>query len=239
MRSSFSAAFTLIEVLSVVLVTTILGVLLIGGMNRTVSGAQSVKCVANLRQVGSAAAAFASENNNQWPYFGEYDYPTNQGAWITRTLRTGAVWTGLGKTFPYHRDKRIHYCPADNSPTIRALQTADWSPTGAGSIEGTYLLRGYGQTKPRPLGKTYATLGRRSFASCQWARSASSPVKLPLSFHEGGYPVLFSDGSVQVIAFPSDSVDRNNLPDIWNKNTLQTDVWEFFDGTLTTPLRLR
>ena len=239
MRTPSTAAFTLIEVLSVLVVIAILSVLLFSVAKRGISRAQSVKCVGNLRQIGAAAAAYGAENNNEWPFYGTYDYPTNQGAWITRLLRSGTVWTGLGKTYPYHQDKRLFYCPGDTSPTVQALTTRDWSLTGTGGIDGTYLVRGYGQTKPRPLGKTYATLGRRSIASCQWAYSASSPVKLPLAFHEGGYPVLFSDGSVQIIPFPAGSVDRDHPPDIWNNNTLQTSVWEFFDGKLTTDLKLK
>lgn len=225
--------------LSVLVVIAILSVLLFSVAKRGISRAQSVKCVGNLRQIGAAAAAYAAENNNQWPYYKEYKPGVDEQAYVGRLVREGAIWVGLGKTYPYHFDKRIFCCPADQLGTIKALTVADWGPTASGSIQGTYSVRGLGQVKPRPLGATFASLGRRSIASCQWAYSASSPVKLPLAFHPGGYPVLFSDGSVESISFPAGSVDPENPPDINNSTSLQRDVWEFFDGKLTTNLKLK
>lgn len=239
MRRQTISAFTLLELVTVLLVVTILAVLMVGEVKRGISRAESAKCVGNFRQLGAAASAYAADNNNQWPYSGEYTYPDDQQAWINRKVRVGNVWTGLGKTYPYHLSKKLFYCPADRSGTIKAMDTADWRVDGAGSIDGSYLVRGYGQTSPRPLGKNYATLGRRAIASCQWAYAASSPVKLPLAFHDSGYPVLFSDGSVETISFPKDSVDRENPPSIWDKNSLQIDVWEFFDGKLKKELKLK
>lgn len=239
MRRQSTFAFTLVELLAVLLVVSILVVLTMAEVRRGISRAQAASCVGNFRQLGAAASAYASDNNNQWPYSGEYAYPDDQQAWVGRKVRVSNSWTGLGKTYPYHQSKKLYYCPADRSGTIKAMATADWRIDGMGSIDGSYLVRGYGQTNPRPLGKSFASLGRRAIASCQWAYSASSPVKLPLAFHDNGYPVLFSDGSVETISFPKDSVDPDKPVDIWNKNSLQIDVWEFFDGKLKKELRLK
>lgn len=239
MRSPCAAGFTLVEMLVALLVVAILTVLMLGGVERSVSAANAVKCVGNLRQIGVAVAAYAGENNNQWPFYKEYKPGVDEQAYVGRLVREGSTWMGLGKTYPYLLEKRIFCCPADKYGTVKALTVADWGPTANGSIQGTYSIRGLGQVKPRPLGATLASLGRRSIASCQWAYATSNPMKLPLAFHSGGYPVLFSDGSVERISFPAGSVDSENPPNINNSTSLQRNVWEFFDGKLTTELQLK
>lgn len=82
----------------------------------------------------------------------------------------------------------------------------------------------------------YAAIGRIALASCQFAYSPRN-AKLPLSFHNGAHPVLFSDGSVQIIGFPKGAVDPENPPNIWDSNTKQISIWRYFAGK-TTALNL-
>lgn len=235
MRSkSFQSGFSLLEILIVIGITALLAALMYPTFGKLRANAHLAGCQSGLRTIGIAAASYATDHDNEWPYYNEYRWPEDQQAWLTNRIRTGSVWTGLGKTYPYHQDKVAHFCPAGSPEALVPMTKADWRVNGSGSINGTHLVRGYGQTNPRPLGKTYASLERIALAACTFAYAANNPVRLPLGWHKGVYPVLFTDGSIQTIRFPDHLIDPANPPDIWNSNTRQIQVWDYFDGRRTT-----
>lgn len=61
------AGFTLLELLSVVMVIAILAGLLYPVGSSAIRKGQSAKCASNLRQIGVALNAYAGENNNYFP----------------------------------------------------------------------------------------------------------------------------------------------------------------------------
>lgn len=229
--------FSLMEMLVTLSIIVIILVLIFPGIQYALAKAKLAQCVSNFRQLGAAAASFAAENNNEWPYAGPVG---DQGgsaspSWSSPFVRSGS-WVGLGKTFPYHLSPKLFFCPADNTTRPRVIQTADWSLKASGGITGDYLARGYNQTLASvPLGRKFATLGRRAIGSCHWWSNGTSDPRYQLSYHDGQYPVLFSDGSVQIMMFPKGTFDPKNPPDITKNNQKQTAIWLFFDGKRETP----
>src|SRR6185295_11090605 len=66
-RSS-SQAFTLIELLAVIVIIAILASLLLPALTTAKGQAQRITCVSNLRQIGIALHNYASDNNGRIPY---------------------------------------------------------------------------------------------------------------------------------------------------------------------------
>jgi len=91
------AGFTLIELLVVIGIIAVLAGLLLPALNRVTDGANAVKCSGNLKQIGSALVAYASDNNGMFPVASspkQYSssYATNPTA-VTNTSDVG--WTQL------------------------------------------------------------------------------------------------------------------------------------------------
>jgi type II secretory pathway pseudopilin PulG len=67
-RASCSSAFTLLELLAVVLVLGLLSITLLPGVARTKFPSARTKCLDNLRQLTQAAGMFALDNHDALPY---------------------------------------------------------------------------------------------------------------------------------------------------------------------------
>lgn len=61
------AAFTLIELLTVIAVIGVLTAILIPAIGATRQSAQKAKCASNLRQIGQAISLFAMNNKGYFP----------------------------------------------------------------------------------------------------------------------------------------------------------------------------
>jgi prepilin-type N-terminal cleavage/methylation domain-containing protein len=109
-RTRIAHAFTLIELLVVIAIITVLSGLILAGIGRVKGLSRKVHCASNLRQIGTAILAYASDfrgnypdHNNQqvgsWPYgFGDW----GTGAW--------------GKRCSFYQDylpedRRVYFCP--------------------------------------------------------------------------------------------------------------------------------
>ena len=68
-----SAAFTLIELLTVIAIIGILAAILLPVVGRVRESAKSARCVSNLRQVGVAIHAYVQDNKGILPSTGFYD----------------------------------------------------------------------------------------------------------------------------------------------------------------------
>ena len=62
----FAKAFTLIELLIVMVIIGVLAVLIFAGVNHAREAARSATCMSNLKQVGGALLMHAAENNNKF-----------------------------------------------------------------------------------------------------------------------------------------------------------------------------
>ena len=59
--------FTLVELLVVIAIIAILAALLLPALNASREKAQSVKCLGNLKQLGTAALTYVGDNNDYYP----------------------------------------------------------------------------------------------------------------------------------------------------------------------------
>jgi len=227
------------ELLVVIAVVILLVALAFPVVNRVAKRSDLVRCTANFHQLGIALGGYAGDHNGEspWPIDERDRPPGDLGGWLARTLKTtdGSKWSGIGKLFPYVRDRRIYICPANKVRMERVYQAGNFTSEDD-TPQTSYVTRGYNQSyhPKKPFFLKLATMGRRSIAACNFAYAASNPLNFPLSWHEGTYPVLFSDGSVQQIRLPISEAQRKNPPSINDSNTMQMRIWDYFDGATTT-----
>jgi prepilin-type N-terminal cleavage/methylation domain-containing protein/prepilin-type processing-associated H-X9-DG protein len=77
------SAFTLIELLVVLTIVSLLAALGAAGVSRALEQSRAAGCLANLRQIGVAALAYAADNNGQLP---QSSHQGPSRAW-TKTLK--------------------------------------------------------------------------------------------------------------------------------------------------------
>ena len=87
---SDGAAFTIMELLAVIMIICILAVLLIPTLNNALNSARQIRCASNLHQIAAALFSYSQDNDGR--------------------AIAGAQWTG--KLFPYVTTTNIFICPS-------------------------------------------------------------------------------------------------------------------------------
>ncbi|AHF92218.1 N-terminal cleavage protein [Opitutaceae bacterium TAV5] len=133
-----TAAFTLIELLTVIAIIGILAAILLATLGRVRSLAYQAVCTSNLRQWGLALQMYANENRNKIPYEGsddsvlwaEVNKPNDANSWFNvlppyvATPALAELPLGLGglsnmAKANYFRDKKmIYHDPADKRKAL-------------------------------------------------------------------------------------------------------------------------
>jgi prepilin-type N-terminal cleavage/methylation domain-containing protein len=207
MRSK--TAFTLIELLVVIAIITLLIALLLPSLARAREQARLVQCSSNLHQVGVGMQFYANDWQSIWPRY--YNWSTDpstfdngkfshyilwQGVGASGGTQAPSLgWQGIGRTYPYMRDKRVYFCPDDSKLTKSFLKFdfntfESWNPgalpnlpSNKTNVYGSYCIRGWDQpTSPTdkagnksgtgetsPLGepgKSWIELKNRPMVSC-------------------------------------------------------------------------
>ncbi|WP_088179313.1 type II secretion system protein [Geminisphaera colitermitum] len=217
------AAFTLIELLTVVAIIGILAGIVISGISGVRKKANQVRCLSNLRQVGVAIIAYANDNKDNLPG------PTLLGASSTYTKtskqylgyhlasyvsmrRPEDLQTGETEIFPYLRcPQRVLANPDDSAPFFIVQCRV---PTGRTSNGTGRILGQYNEPSPKDKPARYAELEHIGGPSRVWALveadqglGAWKTVKdsgwfnnLPVNpVHGGSRVVLFFDARVQLM----------------------------------------
>jgi len=103
MKAKTQKGFTLIELLVVIAIIGILASMLLPALAKAKTRANRIKCVSNIKQVGSAFKAFANDNNDRYPWLLTAKDEIAQGSGVsgwsaeTRTLfAQSAVKASLG-----------------------------------------------------------------------------------------------------------------------------------------------
>ena len=103
MKAKTQKGFTLIELLVVIAIIGILASMLLPALAKAKTRANRIKCVSNIKQVGSAFKAFANDNNDRYPWLLEAKDETAQGGgvsgWSLETstlLAQSAIKSNLG-----------------------------------------------------------------------------------------------------------------------------------------------
>lgn len=114
MKNRITVGFTLIELLVVISIIAILVALLLPALSRARESANQVRCKANLRQVGTAANAFANDYDGGFPERHAYGYVFSFDAPVGTDARTQFMGVGRVLSEDYIRgwDGRVFYCPS-------------------------------------------------------------------------------------------------------------------------------
>lgn len=70
-RTRSAAAFSLIELLTVIAVVGVLATLLVGASSRVKDTRKEISCLSNIRQIGTGILAYAYDNDGTLPQFGD------------------------------------------------------------------------------------------------------------------------------------------------------------------------
>jgi prepilin-type processing-associated H-X9-DG protein len=122
-------AFTLVELLVVLGILALLAGLFMPSFSLMLLKAQSVKCSANLRSIGTAASLAATDNNGQYPEI-------NQNAGDSENVQVYPPGSGatnlIGALGSYGITTNSIQCPVDmqNSPSAFSLYKSsyEWNP---------------------------------------------------------------------------------------------------------------
>ncbi len=110
-------AFTLAELLAILVILGILAALLLPPLARAREKANRVKCAGHLRQIGIAMLAYVGDNQGHFPTAG--DYPSGSIAGTDLTWDMKLITKGYATPFVFH-------CPSDkvlrNNPSTCATE---------------------------------------------------------------------------------------------------------------------
>ena len=136
------AGFTLIELLVVIAIIAILVSLLLPALTRARDSGRKAACISNLRQMGIAVHAYASDNDGRIPYGpvappfshpAEF-YPSTGSPTTLLSLRSGAP-VGLGLLLKSHlaQTPKVLFCPGSDQPVDAGAELARVGTTQAQS----------------------------------------------------------------------------------------------------------
>src|SRR5438309_3373338 len=131
-------AFTLIELLVVIAIIAILAAILFPVFAQAREKARATSCVSNLKQIGTAAALYEQDYDEQFVPFGVYSGRPSPGTFV--------YWQGLIQ--PYAKNRGITLCPSYkfgvNIPSaatwMSRLDNIDVQPDGIWQV--SYVLNG-------------------------------------------------------------------------------------------------
>jgi prepilin-type processing-associated H-X9-DG protein len=171
------AGFTLIEMLTIIAIIGILAALLLPALNAAREKARRVACSSNLRQIGVAMLAYASDNRMHFPT-AENNGLLADSAWDAALTNGGYVTT------------KVFHCPADRLHRITTGDPRTYAiAVGGDGVPSDYWIQG-SRITCQYLTNTEAVIVTERFNNESVVSSMAGNFHYFRSDSDGTYPVL-------------------------------------------------
>jgi len=150
---TFRPGFTLVELIVVIGVVAVLAALLLPALASAKDKARKAACISNLRQVGIAVQAYASDNSGRIPFgpkappfTSPADFYPSTGAPTSLISIQGGAPVGLGLLLQQHLSDqpRVLFCPGSDQVLDAATELAR---VGKSQAQSSYYYRHDGNTR--------------------------------------------------------------------------------------------
>jgi prepilin-type N-terminal cleavage/methylation domain-containing protein/prepilin-type processing-associated H-X9-DG protein len=130
-------AFTLIELLVVIAIIAILAGLLLPALAKAKEQGYRIRCLSNIKQILLSTLMFTTDNEDKMPYTSWSSDTFNVANWCYMRVATNRPdhTVELGQLWPFHKEKKIYWCPLDRTNTVffrqREMQVCSYMMNGA------------------------------------------------------------------------------------------------------------
>jgi prepilin-type processing-associated H-X9-DG protein/prepilin-type N-terminal cleavage/methylation domain-containing protein len=181
-------AFTLVELMAVIGIIVVLAGLTLTGLSGARKSARSVTCLSNLRQLASAAVAYAERYDGSYPpaQWSDTADPALTRGWDY--TRRGATVLGPGLLWSGQSSPAVLQCPAFDG---RSQSPGD--PYTGYNYNTSYVGRGSGEGPPARVAAVKQPSQTLLFGDGQWSLGANKYMRSPR--RSPTEPVSYADGS--------------------------------------------
>lgn len=224
-------AFTLLELLVIVVIIGVLAALLLPALNKARTLAQRTACMSNLRQIGLAWTLYYEDSSGRLAESYPGGTAPNPYAWVygnmTNSSEAGSLTLlNRGRFFPYLTTPTVYHCPADQGVLIGDKRT----PTVRSYSMNAFLgdRSRFGAPVNQAISKNYP-----AFYSRESDLDAPSQVWVLIEEDSrtisDGYFLLDPELKKAPTRLPSTSPDRHDYAFGLNFADGHSEVWRFYD----------